>query len=380
MDNLRKTSQQLILLSQCLHFQFSPELTEAIKSQLAVTTGGWQKVIALAFRQCVVPLLYRRLIATGLLADAPSEVCELLELTTRLNDQRNRRLRNQLLEFAHALDQIGTIPVVLKGGASLSEEQGGDAHGVVMSDLDLLVSQPDFEKVLHVANKLGYSVVVAAVDRPSHAISLQKSAQLVSIDLHHDVGPQRHLLPADEAIQRSEIIPSMPLRRLNPTARVIHNIYHAQIQNRNHELGIVSLQQLCNLGLIVQYHRDRIDWNVARSRFEAVGYSAPFQAYLHASQRLLGIETSPIAGSGYGAKLQLKRAMLQADWPWLHKLVTFWGVITPGMTEDCIRYRRASGFSSSLVEIFWRGFGRAWRRDGFRIFGRFAEARKRFDY
>ena len=194
----------------------------------------------------------------------------LLAVTDRLNVERNAALLEQMKEFAEALVGIGISPIALKGGALLLDEKVPDGSAVMLGDLDLLIQPQEVERAVGIATSLGYKAgpMVAG----GHSVVLWHPERGASIDLHHDLGPQRHVLAAAEANGRAERAGAFPVRRLSPTDRAIHNIYHAQIQNRNYRLAILSLHQLCNLGLLIEGHGSRIDWDFVTHQFERGGY------------------------------------------------------------------------------------------------------------
>src|SRR5262249_8543919 len=147
-------------------------------------------------------------------------------------------------------------------------------NSVMLSDVDLLVPAGKVEQAIGTAVSLGYSVGSAVPG--GHSVALWHPERAASIDLHHDLGPQRNLLAAEEARGRAERVEELPLWRLSPTDRAIHNIYHAQIQNRGYRLALLSLQQLCNLGLLLERHGDEIDWGFVGRQFARCGYQSHF--------------------------------------------------------------------------------------------------------
>ena len=292
-------------------------------------------------------------------------------MTDRLNVERNAALLEQMKEFAEALVGIGISPIALKGGALLLDEKVPDGSAVMLSDLDLLIQPQEVERAVGIATSLGYRAgpMVAG----GHSVVLWHPERGASIDLHHDLGPQRHVLAAAEANGRAERAGAFPVRRLSPTDRAIHNIYHAQIQNRNYRLAILSLHQLCNLGLLIEGHGSRIDWDFVTHQFERGGYESHLLAYLYAAERLLGIETSGKFKFRRNEALHLRRVMLQMDWPWLHNLTTYPALLNSGRTQDRIVYSRAKGLpiQNAAATLMRLGFG-AVRRHGHMVFAKLA--------
>jgi hypothetical protein len=367
---IRKTSDLTRLLSGCLNFQPSPQLIEGARSNVRDPVV-WSKLIDRAFAHHVAPLFFRRTVRSGLLDTAPAELAEFLAVTDRLNLGRNATILQEMIELAETLERLGISPIALKGGALLLDNDLPEHNAVMLSDLDLLVRADEVQRAISAAASLGYRASSAAPG--GHSVVLWHPDRIASIDLHHDLGPQRHVLAAAEADGRAERAGAFPLRRLSPTDRAIHNIYHAQIQNRNYRLAILSLHQLCNLGLLIESHGNRIDWDFVRRQFERCGYTSHFMTYLYLAERLLGIRTSARLKFGRREAMHLNRVMLQMDWPWLHNLVTYPALLNSGRTEDRIAYKQAKGLpiqnaASAMIRL---GFD-ALRRHRHMVFAKVA--------
>jgi hypothetical protein len=332
-----QNSREIVLLSNCLHFHaFTRQLHDSITE--ISTNGLWPHLIERALCHVVAPRLYRQAVRMHFLEHIPSDAAEFLRLADSLNGLRNKNMRDQMLHFVEALDEAGITVVPIKGAAILLDSPQNDC--IMMSDIDVLVPSSEFGTAIKVAACLGYK---SAHSAGQHSAVLENPEHVATIDLHVDLGPQQHVLAAHEAIARAERILNLTLWQLCPTDRVIHNIYHAQIQNRNYKLGIVSLHQLCNFGLLVGAHEDRIDWDFVALRFEEQGYRSAFRSYLYAADRLLGIQTPLSCDIGHMERIHFRRMMVQLDWRWVYKLVTYISVLALDMTEDRVSYRRAKG-------------------------------------
>jgi hypothetical protein len=366
----RKISDLTGLLSGCLSVEPSPQFIEATRSDLRDPVL-WSKLIDRACAHHVAPLLFRRAVRLGLLETAPIELAEFLAVTDRLNLGRNAAILQEMLELAEVMERVGISPIALKGGALLLDEGLPEHNAIMLSDVDLLVRAEEVQRAVSAAASLGYSASSATPG--GHSVVLWHPDRIASIDLHHDLGPQRHVLAAGEVDGRAERAGTLPLRRLSPTDRAIHNIYHAQIQNRNYRLAMLSLHQLCNLGLLIEGHGDRIDWDFVRRRFERCGYTSHFMTYLYLAERLLGIRTS--AGLKFGRReaMHFTRVMLQIDWPWLHNLVTYPALLNSGRTKDRIAYKRAKGLpiQNAAAALMRLGFV-ALRRHRHMVFAKLA--------
>jgi hypothetical protein len=335
-----KPSRRIALLSHFLHFDLSSAGACRAREELR-RAEAWAELADDAMRHLVAPLLFLPGMKSGLLKDAPPDFVEFLELTHRLNAERNDRLRDQAITFSNAMESQGVRVVALKGAAIAFAGAPIPGGGPLMSDLDFLVSSGERDKAIGIAASLNYGV--SRFDPDGHSTVLRHPENIASIDLHHDVGPQRDLVPAEEAIRHAERPSGAALWRLAPSDQAIHNVYHSQIQNRCHELAILPLHQLCNFGLLLNRCEERLDWDLVRIRFERAGYRPQLFSYLHLAERLLGIRLPSAIAFGWPERLHFRRMMLQLDWPWLQDLVTYPAILTGQATKTRIAYRRARG-------------------------------------
>jgi hypothetical protein len=341
-----KPSQRIDLLSRFLRFDLTDADAARMREELR-RAEAWPELADEAMRHLVAPLLYLRGTRHGSLQGAPAEFTEFLELAHRLNGERNRRMREQALALAQAMESHGLRAIALKGAAIAFDApvEGGP----LMSDIDLLVSSRETDKALAVAASLGYAS--SRSDPEGHSTVLRHPDGMASIDLHHDVGPQKDLLDAEEAIERAERPAGSAFWRLQPSDQAIHNIYHAQVQNRCYELALLPLHQLCNFGLLLEQCDGRVDWDLVRRRFERSGYRAHLAAHLHLAERLLGIRAAHGIAFGWRETVHFRRMMLQLDWPWLHDLVTYSAILTHQATQTRIAYRRARGLRAQSPAV-----------------------------
>src|SRR5262249_31725425 len=135
--------------------------------------------------------------------------------------------------------------------------------------------------------------------------ALSKAGELVSVDLHRDLGPQRSLLSAEEALAQAELVAGLPCRArvLTPTHRLLHLLFHDDIQDRRFELGRISLHQLINFAYLVEADDGRIDWKDLSRRLERAGHGSILPSYCHMAQRLLGVRSPKFPPAGWRAKL-----------------------------------------------------------------------------
>jgi hypothetical protein len=113
----------------------------------------WEAVVALAERLHLSPLLYRLLQQAQIEIPAPLHSRLANAYWTTL--ARNVRYQHRLGEIAHALADVGSRVVVLKGLA-LAAVAYPDLGTRGMADMDLLVREADANRAVAVLQQLGY--------------------------------------------------------------------------------------------------------------------------------------------------------------------------------------------------------------------------------
>ncbi|MBN2466110.1 nucleotidyltransferase family protein [candidate division WOR-3 bacterium] len=108
-------------------------------------TAAWSRVVELATREHVAPLLFKRLKESGGSDLVPADEWKRLRLAYFTNGDRNTRLFRELRKVLDCLHNSDIKVIVLKG-AYLAEAVYGDTALRPMCDADLLVRQAELAK------------------------------------------------------------------------------------------------------------------------------------------------------------------------------------------------------------------------------------------
>ena len=202
---------------------------------------SWPEVIALAHEYRVSSALGCTLRCSC--ADhAPSEVIKLLRTLSAHQRFRNEQARKAVIEIGIILNDIGIIPVVMKGGAHILTNLYPDPAARQISDLDLLVPASRIDECrkalsAHKFEPLSDYSHPRAHDSPL----LSKEGLPTPLELHHQVlsFPHWNFLSPDEIYSSAArmklsgatfFVPS-------PMNAVIHCIAHAQMNDHDYLYG-----------------------------------------------------------------------------------------------------------------------------------------------
>jgi Uncharacterised nucleotidyltransferase len=246
-------------------------LAESVKPAGKLTEADWERLIAIAQKQFVTPILYMRLKDRGI--TPPPRSAEALQQIYLASLKRNMRLFHELDNILQAL-QADHIPVIPFKGAYLAEAVYGNIAFRPMDDIDLWVPGTQLSRACAVMQTLGYSAY-SRVDRPQ---ALQEAfngemqfskANLPLVELHWNIfiGEWiRHTTRIDEqgVWKRTMPLQGELIRQLSPEDAIIHLCVHLAV---NHKFGEVGLRSLLDL----EYARRKwsIDWKMVAKHAHA---------------------------------------------------------------------------------------------------------------
>ena len=333
---------------------------------------AWDAVIGTANRDLLVPALWASLRQKGLDSFLSDRARDVLRRQHRYNLLKNEKLREQACEVARALNAVGLVPILLKGGTHLFEDTFGDPGVRSMLDLDFLVRMGQVDRAIAVLHELGYRPQdVAELDfqhRP-----MIKAGAFGPVEIHRYIGEQREVLTPDEAWSDCVELSAGDARllALSPTHRVIHNVFHSEVQDRGHELGFIWPRQLHDLVGICRFHAAHIDWAAIDRSMTRHGLGATLRARLYLATRCLGLPVVADLHPGPRAKLHYYRCRLQIRVPALSAAARFWGGATAPLRKHAIDLAYGCGTRPLAVnayrvhhvlQLIRRHRGRFWRK------------------
>ena len=295
-----------------------------------------------------------------------------------LNKRRNRLIKREALEAAEWLNASGIVPLMLKTSVNLFESTENELGKWITRDIDLLVDQSSFFPAAQILENHGFRAKSAYNPQLHSYPALARAGNVVTVDLHRDIGPQRSMLPVEEALRDARVISEKPrILALSPTQRMVHLLYHGEVQDRRYELANVALHQLVNFETLLHKFGDDIDWVEVSERLSRADGAAVLPSYLYLANRLLGLDHSRWPAASLRARLHYGRWHLQMRSPFLTWLVQIWGVITPQMSRSRIEYFAGDAGDFLSRTKYRLAFG--WsliQRNGLAIFGKIGKVRQ----
>lgn len=351
----RRSADGFRCLCDCLSApENEPRLLE-LRGRWVRAPEVWRDAIRVAGRYFLVPALWAALERKGWTDLLPEDARHFLCEAHRLNRARNERLRAQALELAQELGRAGIQPIMLKGGAYLFEGYPEAFATRMMKDLDVLVPTEAFRDAVETTRRLGYEVIREQQQWAHDYHTLGRSGGEASLEMHRDIVEHRELLPVPEAVRGAVPLEesASPVYALSPTHRVLHNVFHTQIQDRALQLGIRHLRGYFDLWLLRQRHGTAIDWGFVSQRLDRFGYERALRTQLYLANRLLGYPLPAGFEPTLRDRLHYRRCAMQARSRWLTTLVRAWGTLTHPLVRSRIEYIHGIA-PNRLVLSWWR--------------------------
>jgi hypothetical protein len=255
----------------------------------------WDRTVATAARECVLPALHGKL-------SCPPEIADFFAGIHELNADRNRQLLREVEALALLLNQAGIEPVLLKGAAYLAAGVYADPADRYLLDIDLLVRPPQSEQAFEIIRRSGYEPCVpnpTALVRHHHPLLAQ--AHRVPVEVHHSLGFGlcSTFLTAEEIVRGSVLfrLGQATVRIPSPEHLMTHLILHTQMHHGSYDRIWPSLRAMLDLVLVGR--RFTVPWDAVRNRFAIHGKTSILNLHLMQVAKVLGAQLPfPISGGG----------------------------------------------------------------------------------
>ena len=346
---MARSLERLFLLCECLSLHPRGGQIEGLRDRLSGTDALWQAIIQLATSAYLGPALWVALGQKDLRDLLPDDAVDFLGDSFRLNELRNENIRAEAVALLRAANIAGLVPLLLKGGGHLFVPYSPLIQGRMMGDLDIVAEPGTVKRLALVFQDMGYEVMRDQEPWSHSYLHLSRKGAIATIDLHHDVGKQRHVLPIEAAFSAATMIhhDDVTLRLLMPTHQVLFNIFHAAVQDRTYKLGRLPLRSLRDLSCLAEEYGSEIDWRQVRGSMHENGYGGAFGSYLYQAHRLFGFPVPPGLTLSWGARLHFKWCLLLRRRRFLRRAIEIWATVTHPFERAHFEY--AYGRSSGVL-------------------------------
>jgi hypothetical protein len=297
----------------------------------------WVSLIGLANETLTTPALMKSVERFG--NKIPRDVSEYVREMVVRNQDRNRRLSDQLGEAVTALNKVGVTPVLLKSGGTLATTENTANVFRLISDLDIMISSEEIEIAMKALFGIGYEVFTSSPKGAARwCVDLQRHGDVGMIDLHaclpghqyfhRSVGNIRHHCRLCTSQYGTVYVPF-------PTYQAFILIVHDEFQDDDYWTGKIDLRHL--LDLCELSRSAGIDWRLLSSMSTSKLYRNALEAQLLALHYLFGVEVPGNLLQRFIPRLQFQRRLIQARLPFLRR------ALLATALADYINYRTEVG-------------------------------------
>jgi hypothetical protein len=316
------------LLCNCISpCKNSREELETLHEQLLSAGTAWEPLVAAANQHLLCPALYGAIKHKNLLSSIPADLREYLQTLYYHNGERNRQLADHTEETILLLNDLGVEPVLLKGTANLLSGLYLDQSMRFISDIDMLIPGNRMTDCIRKLKDAGFDYLLPPEadcwKNHHHCPPLFKKNRYFLVELHRELMPDhyQYLINADSVLSNSIPLRIGTARARIPSLshRIIHNIAHAQLTDRDYHFGDIQLRQLYDLVLLADKIQEK-EWREIELVFRRLGYSSALSGYLLAGKQFFKKPLPIKIRQAAAARLYLAGLYVQADSLWLMRL------------------------------------------------------------
>ncbi len=253
------TNKELFYFTgKCLTLDEHPGFGQVIIEFCKADLIDWEHFVNLCSNHLVLPVIYLKFRAHGILEYLPEELSEHLNEIYELNVARNTQILKQLQHITEVLNSRNIYPVFLKGAGNLLDELYSDIGERILGDIDFLVPEKDYLMAGQLFEDEGYASVIPIqphidITGLKHYPRLSHPDFAASIEIHRIPVRENYLKRYNSTIidQEKKTVRSLQgCFVLSENHKIIHNFIHSQLSNRGHVYGIISFRDLYDLYLL----------------------------------------------------------------------------------------------------------------------------------
>ena len=246
--------ETLYFVAKCLTISHEKKNLDIVSELIKSETVDWDAVVKLSTGHFVYPALYCNLKRAGLLKYLPNELIGHMEYITELNRDRNLDIIQQAKEVNHLLVSNQITPIFLKGTANLLQGLYGDIAERMVGDIDLIVSENDYEPAINLLKQKDYTHKPHLLDDEKlgkHYPRMTHQNKIAAVEVHFRMIKE----PYDRYFNYSTIKDRIlglkdEISILSYEHQVLHTIFNKQTNDLGYWHKPISLRNCYDLFLV----------------------------------------------------------------------------------------------------------------------------------
>lgn len=273
------TNKELFyFIGRCLALDDHPEFAAEIIQLNHSGAVNWEYFVSLCSGHLILPAIYLKFQAHGVINHLPQELAEFLKEIHDLNLERNKKILAQLQSITQRLNKHAIYPIFLKGTAHLLDQLYSEQGERMIGDIDFLVAQNDYLRAVEIMKRDGYatgSPVYVDVDILKHYPCLSKPGEVTHIEIHRIPVAENFESWFNSKIigEEKKQVSALPgCFVLSDKHKIMHNFIHSQLGHKGHLNGIVSFRDLYDLYLLSRRSEIKQVLGHIKSKSKAIAY------------------------------------------------------------------------------------------------------------
>ncbi|WP_457595989.1 nucleotidyltransferase domain-containing protein [Hydrogenimonas sp.] len=340
MDRRREIGQLTYLLG------FDADAKGAVLEEIAKGDVDWATLVGVANVELLTPALRYALKEEGVLEGLEDRMLVgFLDEVYRANEARNLGILEQLVDIHDILAPRGIEPLILKGGAVISEGYYPAIGIRLMNDIDIMIRPERFEEGLALLKEHGYEEFGRDMGASHHhAPRISKAGFPAAVEPHRRIilDGSVEYIPYDEETTRYSSHPDLPHARvLEPTWHLYHAFLHAAVVDKHHKRWRLALRYLYDFSRLAHRFGEDVDWKLLEELAIRYGHRKILQDYLFLAQSLFGLE-APLPAAPIRSRLFVKKCLWQSTLEPNTKLYKFYEAYTD--FDEIYSYEKLKSF------------------------------------
>jgi hypothetical protein len=278
---MQQSGAEIDVLLQCVGAATGRGRPRSV-DRIAVDGVDWNRLLEIALRHGVVPLLYR-VLANRHREAVPSIVLGRLASQYRANAANSQRLLRELLDLLALFESSGIRTISLRGPL-LAQSIYGDVAARQFSDLDLFVQAYQAEQAKALLIARGYRFCAL---RETDALAESADGR-IGVDLQWALARRVWSFPIDIDQLWDAVEPVTVGNRLVWQPKAAEQALILCAHASKHCWS--SLKLVSDIAAFIEMHRSRLDWSSVAERARSLGGQRQLLLGLKLSADLLNVE------------------------------------------------------------------------------------------
>ena len=222
---------------------------------------NYDELVQSASTNLLLPQLYVSLNKKKLLTQIPEELSKYLSEIYRLNLERNKQLILELSCLSDLLNSLSINHAFLKGSALVSY-LNFDLGSRMIGDIDILVSDQDFDKCINALTDIGY-MPITDYDffDVRHYPRLVNKEKIFAVEIHSRLLRKKFQELSSVKILKNKILSERNYYILNLKNNILHTILNDQINDFGYLYCKLSYRSLIDLWFLGFQKEDLSDFD-----------------------------------------------------------------------------------------------------------------------